>query len=59
MTFAASARSKGWMDTEAIMDEGNKVVQIPTQHNITHNFMAQCGLEALGKIQHIVAPKVL
>lgn len=46
MAFSALARTKDWKDDN-------------NRYNITDNFMAQCGLAALQKIQFMIAPKVL
>ena len=52
MAFGALARSKEWKDTPA-----NEEADTPAKLEITDNFMANCGLDALEKVQFIVAPK--
>ena len=54
MAFGALARSKKWMDVAA---EVNENAMTPARFEITDNFIASCGLEALEKIQFIVAPR--
>ena len=55
MAFGALARSKRWTDTDAIEATAD-APGVPAVYSITDNFMATCGLEALNKIQFIVAP---
>ncbi len=58
LAFGAHARAKNWADFDAVEAEGNNLAT-PQSFKITDNFISMCGLEALKKIQFIVAPRNL
>ena len=54
LAFGALARSKKWMDVAAVVNED---AMTPTRFEITDNFIASSGVEAIENIQFIVAPR--
>ena len=58
LAFNAHARAKSCADLDEVAADGDNLTT-PQSFKIADNFLSMCGLEALKKIQFIVAPRNL